>query len=136
MLQSGRGNRVPESYSESALRHSADADRLAAASQLDGAGYLVGYVVECAIKSAIRATRPTAKAPHFHLPDLVERAKKVLQGRRQSAMASVLKGATFMQGWKVELRYAGDGTVAAAQFQQWRQDANRALAAANLRRQS
>lgn len=125
---------MPESYSESALRHSADADRLAADSQLDSAGYLIGYAVECAIKQAIIAARPTAQAPHMHLPDLVERAKKALQGRRPSSMSLVLRMPTFMQGWQIELRYAGDGAVAADQFLRWRNDANRALAAANLRR--
>jgi len=127
---------VPESYRESALRHSADADSLAAANQFDGAGYLVGYAVECAIKSAIEATRPTAEAPHVHLPELIERAKKVLQGRRQMSISNLLKRTNFMQGWRVDLRYQGNGAVAEAQFHQWRDDANRALAAANLRRQS
>jgi len=125
---------VSESYSESALRHSADADRLAANSQLDGAGYLIGYAVECAIKQAIVVTRPAAEAPHVHLPELVERAKKTLQGRKQSSMSQVLQQSTFMQGWQIELRYAGDGAVPAERFQRWRADANRALAAANLRR--
>jgi len=125
---------VPESYSESALRHSADADLLAASGALHGAGYLIGYAVECAIKQAIVATRPAAEAPHIHLPDLIERAKKVLQGRKPSSMFQVLRQPTFMQGWQIELRYAGDGAVPADQFQRWRADANRALAAANLKR--
>jgi hypothetical protein len=60
----------------------------------------------------------------------------VLQGRRQTSISNLLKRNTFMQGWKVELRYEGSGAVAAEQFQQWREDANRALAAANLKRQS
>ncbi len=127
---------MPDSYSESALRHSADADSLAAANQFDGAGYLVGYAVECAIKFAILATRPAAQAPHVHLPDLIEKAKKVLQGRQQLSISNLLKRTDFMQGWNVDLRYGGNGAVAAAQFQQWREDANRALAAARLRRQS
>lgn len=126
---------MPESYSESALRHSANADSLAAANEYDGAGYLIGYAVECAIKSAIQAARPAAEAPHVHLPELIEKAKKVLQGRQQSSIASLLKQPIFMQGWSVDLRYEGNGAVAAATFQQWRGDANRALAAANLRRQ-
>ena len=126
---------MPESYSESALRHSADADRLAASSQFDGAGYLIGYAVECAIKQAIIATRSPPQAPRVHLPDLVEQAKKVLKGRRSVSMSLVLHSPMFMHGWQIELRYAGDGAVAVDQFQRWRKDANRALAAANLRRQ-
>ena len=127
---------MPESYSASALRHSADADRLAAHSQFDSAGYLIGYAVECAIKQTIIATRPAAQAPHVHLPELVERAKKALQGRQPLSMSKVLCMPTFMQGWEIGLRYAQNGAVAVDQFQRWRADANRAMAAANLRRQS
>ena len=130
------GTLVPESYRESALRHSADAESLAAANQFDGAGYLVGYAVECAIKSAIEATRQATKAPHVHLPELIERAKKVLQGRKRASISNLLKRSTFMQGWNVELRYAANGTVEAVQYHHWREDANRVLAAANLRRES
>jgi hypothetical protein len=128
------GNHVPESYSESALRHSADADRLATASQLDGAGYLIGFAVECAIKSAIASTRPTAQAPHVHLPGLIERAKRALQGRQPSSIFKVIEQAQFMQGWSIDIRYAENGVVVDGQFQRWRGDANRAMAAANLRR--
>ena len=127
---------MPESYSDSALRHSAGADRLAAHDQLDGAGYLIGYAVECAIKSAIMATRPTAQAPHVHLPKLIEGAKKALQGRRLTSMSQVLGQRDFMRGWEISLRYEGNGAVHADQFNRWRADANRVLAAANLRRRS
>ena len=81
---------MAECYSESALRHFADADHLADGGHLDGAGYLIGYAVECAIKSAIEATRPAAGAPHVHLPLLVEHAKKVLQGRRRHSVFTIL----------------------------------------------
>jgi hypothetical protein len=57
-----------------------------------------GYAVECAIKSAIEATRPAAGAPHVHLPHLVERAKKALQGRRRHAVFTVLAQDGFMDG--------------------------------------
>lgn len=123
-----------ESYNESALRHVADADRLAADCHFDGAGYLIGYAVECAIKSALVATRPTAQTPHVHLPKLVEGAKKALHGRRPTSLFQVLRQADFMRGWEVNLRYKGNGAVEVKQFQRWRADASRALAAANLRR--
>jgi hypothetical protein len=105
---------VPESYSESALRHSADADHLASSNHLDGAGYLIGFAVECAIKSAIVATRPAANTPHMHLPKLVDGAKKTLQGRRKHSIFKVLEQTTFMQGWSIDVRYAKDGAVNAA----------------------
>lgn len=116
------------------MRHSAHADYLAAAGHLDGAGYLIGFAVECAIKSAIESTRPAVGAPHVHLPKLVEGAKKALQGRRKYAVFTVLERVDFMRGWSIEVRYEANGSVTAEQFQRWRADANRALAAANLRR--
>jgi hypothetical protein len=101
---------------------------------MDGAGYLIGFAVECAIKSAITSTRPAAGAPHVHLPKLVEGAKKVLQGRRKHALFTLLDQIGFMRGWTIDVRYAGDGVVDENQFRRWRTDANRALAAANLQR--
>jgi len=125
---------LAELYSEAALRHSVAADHLAANGHLDGAGYLIGYVAECAIKHAISSTRPAADAPHVHLPKLVEGARKTLQGRRRHAVFILLEQPGFMEGWAVDMRYAADGFVDTARFQRWRKDANRALAAADLRR--
>jgi hypothetical protein len=39
-----------------------------------------------------------------------------------------------MSGWSVDARYEANGYVDAEKFQRWRDNANRALAAANLRR--
>ena len=127
---------MSESYPEAALRHSADADHLAANRQFDGAGYIIGYAVECAIKSAIQASRPDAGAPHVHLPHLVERAKKAIGGRRKSAVFTVLEKAGFMHGWTIDARYRCSGSVDETQFLLWRNDANRMLGAAQLRRPS
>lgn len=124
---------MPECYGESALRHSNDADHLADGNHLNGAGYLIGFAVECAIKWAIIATRPAVGAPQVHLPKLVESAKKVLQGRRKQAIFTVLEQPDFMQDWSIDIRYARDDAVDIAQYRRWRADANRALAAASLR---
>ncbi len=125
---------MPEAYADSALRHSADADLLTTGGRFQGAGYLIGFAVECAIKSAILVARPSAGAPQIHLPELVEGAKKRLQGRRKHAMFTLLEQVDFMKNWSIDIRYANDGAVDEDQFRRWRADANRALAAANLRR--
>ncbi len=125
---------MPEAYADSALRHSADADQLAKAGRFQGAGYLIGFAVECAIKSAILAARPASGAPQIYLPKLVDGAKKTLQGRRRHAIFTVLEQVDFMKNWSIDIRYANDGVVDQDQFRRWRTDANRALAAANLRR--
>ncbi len=125
---------MPHSYSQSALRHFRDAEHLAAAESLHGACYLIGYAAECAIKSAVEATRPATHAPHTHLPELVERAKRVLHGRRQQAILAVFKKANFMAGWTTSLRYEADQTAEQEQYGVWREDASRIIGAAGLRR--
>lgn len=127
---------MPESYQESAIRHFEDANHLCAAQRLDGAGYLIGYAVECAIKYAVESTRPEADAPHVHLPILVERAKKALQGRGKLAVFSILEKPGFMAGWAVDLRYGSDRTIDAARFKAWRSDAARMMGAAGVRRKT
>lgn len=125
---------MPESYPEAAVRHFADADHLATVQRLDGAGYLIGYAVECAIKSAVESTRPAADAPHCHLPILVERAKKSLQGRRKHSVFTVLEKPGFMAGWVVNLRYETDATIDEEMYRAWRDDASRTMSAAGLKR--
>ena len=127
---------MPESFAESALRHYADADHLADRGRLDGAGYLIGYAVECAIKATIEATRPTESAPHKHLPELVERAKKTLQGQQRRAIFSIIEQDGFMAGWSVDARYEANGHVDASKYAEWRKHASRTLGAANLRRKT
>ena len=75
-----------------------------------------------------------ADAPHVHLPKLVEGARKTLQGRRKHAIFSLLERPSFMEGWAIDMRYAADGMVDTERSKRWRKDANRALAAADLRR--
>ena len=127
---------MSEPYAAAALRHSKDSDLLADSGRFQGAGYLIGLAVECAIKSAISETRPAAEAPQMHLPKLVEGAKRTLNGRNAHRLFSVLQMTDFMKSWSIDIRYARDGLVDEAQFRRWRKDANRALAAANLRQQA
>ena len=56
------------------------------------------------------------------------------EGRHKHALFTLLDQPDFMRGWRIEVRYAEDGVVDANQYSRWRVDANRALAAANLRR--
>jgi len=125
---------LSESYAQSAVRHFNDADRLAGAHAYHGAGYLIGYAVECAIKTAVESTRPGATAPHAHLPDLVEKAKKMLSGRAHQAILVALSAPDLMTGWSTALRYRMDDAVSEARFCCWRRQAQRIIGAAGLRR--
>jgi hypothetical protein len=127
-------NQLPESYVESALRHFEDAELLADGGRVDGAGHLIGFAVECAIKHAVVSTRPPAGVPHVHLPKLIEQAKKALQGRKKQSILTVLNRRDFMSGWNVDNRYGANGNIDKAQFQAWCGDASRTMGAAGLRR--
>lgn len=125
---------MPESFSQSALRHFADAERLATAKAFHSAGYLIGYSVECAIKATIAGTSPNVQVPYGHLPDIIERAKRALRGRSHQALNTFLKSPQILTGWSTDLRYAEDNSVKEATFQRWRSEAARALAAAGFKR--
>jgi hypothetical protein len=123
-----------ENYEQAAVRHYLDAEQLAGTGRLDGAGHLMGFAAECAIKHAISALRPTAPAPHRHLPELVETAKKALQGVRAGPLLALFRTPGYFAGWSVDGRYHTDGSVTAVQYEQWRRHTQRTLAAAHLRR--
>lgn len=123
---------MPEVYAIAAVRHFQDAEELAALERFDGAGHLIGFAAECAIKHSVKALRPINQAPHLHLPKLVEKAKKLLHGRRRHTLYTLLERRAFMDGWEVDQRYSDDGTVTRILYQMWRRDASRALGAAGL----
>jgi hypothetical protein len=125
---------MPEPYSDAAVRHYRDAEALAAHDRFDGAGHLIGFAAECAVKFSVEALRPTNAAPHLHFPELLEKAKKLLHGRRRHPMFSLLARQAFMQGWDVSQRYSDDGTITPILYETWRVDAARALGAAGLGR--
>jgi len=122
-----------ERYDQAAVRHFADARHLARESRYDGAGHLIGFAAECAIKHAVSKIRPNADAPHRHLPELVEAAKKALHGSRHRNVLELFRRADFFGGWTVEGRYHGDGSISKGQYAIWEAHAQRALAAAGLR---
>jgi hypothetical protein len=124
---------LPEYYANAAVRHFLDAERLATIKSFDGAGHLIGFAAECAIKHSIEELRPTNQAPHIHFPSLIEKAKRLLRGRSRHPLFTLLQRTTFMTDWKIEHRYADNGTVTERGYLAWRGDASRALGAAQLR---
>lgn len=125
---------MPEIFDQSALRHFEDAETLTSGGRFDGAGHLLGFAVECAIKHAVMSLRPSMGAPHVHLPHLIEKAKKTIQGRRKHSIHKLLERPNFMSGWDIGHRYSADGTVDEAQLRAWRDDASRTISAAGIRR--
>lgn len=127
---------LPVAYAIAAVRHFEDAEQLAERQRFGGAGHLIGFAAECAIKHAVEGLRPQNRAPHLHFPELVERAKKLLNGRRKHSVFTLLQHRAFMDGWEVDHRYGDNDVVAPAIYRTWRTDASRALGAAGLRRTS
>lgn len=72
-----------DNYEAAAVRHYADAKLLKEAGRKDGAGHLVGFAAECAIKFRIQTLQPNATSPQLHLPDLLAAARKKLAARGQ-----------------------------------------------------
>jgi hypothetical protein len=124
---------LPEHYADAPIRHFRDAETLASGQAFDNAAHLLGFAAECAIKLCVEELRPTSQAPHLHLPELVEKAKRLVHGRKKHPMLTVLSLPAFMSGWKVESRYSSDGTITQQMYETWRIDATRALGAAQLR---
>lgn len=134
-LNKNRDVAMPEHYGQSAIRHFDDALSLASVESWDGAGHLIGFAAECALKHGILATVQGIDNPHGHFPALIEVAKKHLHQRRQSGLYAVLKNENLMAGWKVELRYHETGTVDKQTYESWKQHTYSILHASGLRRQ-
>ncbi|WP_203072901.1 hypothetical protein [Falsiroseomonas ponticola] len=122
-----------EAYSLAAIKHFSDAKTLAASGRFDGGGYLVGYVVECALKHALRITVHNISVPRKHIPELIAVARMALQGRGAQPVLAALGNPAFMAGWSVGMRYAGEGGTDALLFRRWENDARKILLATNIR---
>jgi hypothetical protein len=89
---------LAEAYAIAAVRHFEDAERLAQRNRFGGAGHLIGFAAECAIKHAVEGLRPQNRAPHLHFPELIEKAKKLLNGRKKHSVFTLLERRSFMKG--------------------------------------
>lgn len=98
-----------DDYPDAAHKHLLDAEALLGSHRLDGAAYLSGYVVECALKSLI--TLEGKSPPHHHrLGDLraeVNRLAVVAGARTAKYFGPATKGvgAAAIAAWNPEMRY-------------------------------
>jgi hypothetical protein len=116
-----------------AARHFLDAEKLAKCGRFDSAGHLIGFAAECAVKHCVESLRPTNEAPHLHFPELVERAKKLIHGRKKHSLFTLLERGKYMDGWKISIRYSADNAVTPEIYHNWRTDAARTLSIASIR---
>jgi hypothetical protein len=86
-----QGKDMTEKFGEAALRHLTDGEMLADGERWGGAGHLIDFAAECAIKHRIKTVLPKEDAPGGHFPKLIDIAKRHLTGRSHLALSAVLK---------------------------------------------
>lgn len=112
-----------DDHPEAASKHLADAQALLPALRPDGAAYLAGYVVECALKSIILVA---GGAPWGHDINALSRDALRLAALPGTGSARYIPrmtaGHSFYDtrsGWKETLRYRAAGAVSAADAVAW-----------------
>lgn len=100
-----------DDYPEAALKHLRDAAALVRGRRFDGAAYLAGYVVECALKTLIQVESGQARRSHelTKLLDVLDELAvhaKTRTGRLYISAAASFKAADVL-AWTPEMRYRG-----------------------------
>lgn len=119
---------MADNYPAAAAKHLVDSRALLAAARWDGAAYLAGYGVECAVKSIIQAERGD---PHGHLPRITAQAARLaaLPGARTAQYVKRLEVHSLPlgrpNGWDPALRYEDSGSVDEAAARAWTAEAER-----------
>ncbi len=124
---------MEEKFATAAIRHYVDANTLAEAERFDGAGHLIGFSAECAIKHAVLTLRSDMDSLRSHFPNLIDIAKRHFKQRAHHGLYTVINKPMFMKDWKVEGRYSDDGHVTMEQYELWRGQARSLMYAAGLR---
>ena len=124
-----------EDYPEAALKHCDDARHLMSGNRPDGAAYLAGYAVECALKTLIQVeagnVAPVMQWKH-RLNDLsVEALRLAATATSKTAKYISAPAVTTLNygsppaGWVEYLRYFPAGTIPAPTAEQWVTEAER-----------
>jgi hypothetical protein len=129
---------MDDDHADAAGKHLGDASTLLDARRHDGAGYLSGYVLECAIKSVILHDKSFDPSGRHHdatkLRSWYQTLSRKPYGHDLRALAAVTigpEGAPYLPdlppkaavfGWRETLRYAPTGAVTEAQgrsYHEW-----------------
>ncbi len=122
-----------EDYPEAVLKHCEDARHLVAGNRPDGAAYLAGYAVECALKTLVQVEEANTHLIRNHnLNDLSTKAL-ALAAQATSKTAKYLSNPALTAlrygnppaGWIEYLRYYPVGTIPAPTAEQWVEEAER-----------
>ena len=103
-----------DDYPAAARKHLKDSAALLAQGRPDGAAYLSGYVVECALKTLLQLEQGSAPWTHA-LGDLAKQVAgltaraDIVVGRRCVLVAALLKQAGILK-WRPGMRYREETT--------------------------
>jgi HEPN domain-containing protein len=125
-----------EDYPEAVLKHCEDARHLLSGNRSDGAAYLAGYAVECALKTLVQVEKGNAypvRQWNHRLNDLsaealrlaVQPTNKTFRYLTNRSSLTTLRYDNPPAGWKERLRYYPAGTIPAPTAEQWVQEAER-----------
>ena len=119
-----------DDYPEAAEKHMGDSRVLMARRRYDGAAYLAGYVVECALKTLIQLE--TGRVEYSHdLPRLCDRLDTLAAqvssrtGRFYLGAQKSLRASNILNHWEPEQRYHAPG-ITAKDARVWRLEAESA----------
>ena len=111
-LRQGNG----DDYPDAARKHLEDAKVLLAGSRPDGAAYLAGYVVECALKTVVQLA--TGRSSHRHdltgfcdQLDVLAAQASGRWGRTYLAAEASLRASRILNNWTPEQRYRSPGVI-------------------------
>jgi hypothetical protein len=123
-----------EDYPDAAIKHCDDARHLLSGKRPDGAAYLAGYAVECALKTLVQVEERSTRLIRDHnLNDLSAEALG-LAAQPTNKTAKYLTNMTALTtlrydnppaGWKEYLRYYPIGAIPAPTALQWVEEAER-----------
>ncbi len=99
-----------DDYPDAAEKHLLDSGSLLAGGRHDGAAYLAGYAVECALKTLVQLE--TGRARHSHdLSGLDQELDRLAAqagsraGKLYLGAQASLRASTILRGWMPEQRY-------------------------------
>ena len=116
-----------DDYPDAAGKHMQDSGVLLAGGCHDGAAYLAGYVVECALKTLIQLDAGQVRHSHDlsgldrELDRLAAQAGS-LAGRLYLGAQATLRASSVLTGWRPEQRYRSPG-MSASDAARWHREA-------------
>ncbi len=124
-----------QDYPEAVIKHCDDARHLLSGNRTDGAAYLAGYAVECALKTLIQVEAgnitPVMQWKHRLNRLSAEALRLAALATNKTARYITNPALTTLRydnppaGWKEYLRYFPVGTVPAATAERWVDEAER-----------